>query len=366
MRRFFRLAPATLAIAAVLLSAPVPAFAVNKDMIQLQTQIQQLQDAVARLQQSNDERMGVMKDLVQQTTDSVNKMALAVDSLQKQVRVQSEASGKGIETVSGQMQSLNDSVDELKARLAKIDRAIADVQSTQQSMGARMDSSGGSPVPATASPMDSPASAPAMPSSTGRSSRLAPPVSSVPSAAAGLPTSAAAPPVEDLYRTAFSDFNGAKYSLASAEFADVIKFYPESNLAGNSYFYLGEIDYKAGRYAPASKNYDKVIEQYPGNQKIPVAQLRKGESLLGLKQTEAGARELRSLIQRYPNSQEAVAARSKLNALGITVVPRNRKSALKSAYRAAGQQSQPLDRQSPVAAVGEAGRQSSRTIRWQP
>ncbi|SEB38301.1 tetratricopeptide repeat protein [Terriglobus roseus] len=323
MRRFFRLAPATLAIAAVLLSTPTPAFAVNKDMIQLQTQIQQLQDAVARLQQSNDERMGVMKDLVQQTTDSVNKMAGALDTLQKQMRVQSEATGKGLETVSGQMQSLNDSVDELKARLAKIDRAIADVQSAQQSMGARMDN-GGSPAPA-AAPMDSPPSA-----SSGKTSKQAPPPSAGPSASAllpsnaELPTSSTAPPVDDLYRTAFSDYNGAKYSLASAEFTDVIKFYPDSNLAGNAYFYLGEIDYKAGRFASASKNYDKVIEQYPGNQKIPVSQLRKGESLLSMKQTEAGARELRSLIQRYPNSQEALAARTKLNALGITIVPRTR------------------------------------------
>ena len=321
MRRFLRLAPATLAVAAVLLSVPVPAFAVNKDMIQLQTQIQQLQDAVARLQQSNDERMGVMKDLVQQTTDSVNKMALTLDTLQKQMHAQSESSGKALDTVSGQMQSLNDSVDELKARLAKIDRSIGDVQSTQQSMSARMDSS--SPAPA-AVPLDSPAPPVSTPAPNGKASKSLPPLSAAPSANAGLPTSAAAPPVEDLYRTAFSDFNGAKYSLASAEFADVIKFYPDSNLAGNSYFYLGEIDYKAGRFAPASKNYDKVIEQYPGNQKIPVSQLRKGESLLSLKQTEAGARELRSLIQRYPNSQEAVAARSKLNALGITVVPRTR------------------------------------------
>jgi tol-pal system protein YbgF len=324
MRRLFRLAPATLAVAAVLLSVPTPAFAVNKDMIQLQTQIQQLQDAVARLQQSNDERMGVMKDLVQQTTDSVNKMAVALDTLQKQMHVQSEASGKGLETVSGQMQSLNDSVDELKARLAKIDHAIADVQSTQQSMGARMDN-GGSPAPA-AAPMDTPP--PAAPA--GKTSKLSPPpISAGPSASAvptnaGLPTSAAAPPLDDLYRTAFSDYNGAKYSLASAEFTDVIKFYPDSNLAGNAYFYLGEIEYKAGRFAAAAKNYDKVIEQYPGNQKIPVSQLRKGESLLALKQNDAGARELRSLIQRYPNSQEALAARSKLNALGITIVPRTR------------------------------------------
>jgi TolA-binding protein len=323
MRRFLRLAPASLALAAVLFSAPVPAFAVNKDMVQLQTQVQQLMDAVARLQQSNDERMGVMKDLVQQTTDSVNRMSVAVDALQKQGRTQSDASARSLETVSGQMQSLNDSIDELKARLAKMERALGDVQSSQQSISARLES-GAAPtsgtMPVSGAPMDSPAPGATAPPPT----KGGKPSAMIPSANASLPSNPSAPPVEDLYRTAFSDYNGAKYPLASAEFNDVIRFYPDSNLAGNSYFYLGEIDYKAGRYAPAARNYDKVMEQYPGNPKIAVSQLRKGESLLALKQTDAGARELRSLIQRYPNSQEAVAARSKLNGLGITVVPRNR------------------------------------------
>ena len=71
---------------AALLFGGSSAFAVNKDMVQLQTQIQQLQDAVARLQQSNDERMGVMKDLIQQTADSVNRMSSTVDTLHKQMQ----------------------------------------------------------------------------------------------------------------------------------------------------------------------------------------------------------------------------------------------------------------------------------------
>src|ERR1700689_3451639 len=111
--RPLRFARAALFAAAIFCT--VPAFGVNKDMVQLQTQVQQLQDAVARLQQSNDERMGVLKDLVQQNADSVNKMSLAVGALQQLLRTQAEASGTKLDQVSGQMQSLNDSVDEVKA-----------------------------------------------------------------------------------------------------------------------------------------------------------------------------------------------------------------------------------------------------------
>lgn len=322
MHRNFRSVPATIALAAILFTTPTPAFAANKDMIELQTQVRALQDAVARLQQSNDERMGVMRDLIQQTTDAVNKMAVTMDTVQRQMHAQSESTGKNVETLSGQMQSLNDSLDELKARLGRIEKNIGDVQSQQQSISAKLDNGGGGMASGGAPMTDNGAPAPSgnLPAPVVRNGK---PSAAVP-AAASLPTSPSAPPVEDLYRTAFSDFNGAKYTLASGEFNDVIKFYPDSNLAGNSYFYLGEIEYKAGRFASAAKNYDKVMEQYPGNSKTAVSQLRKGESLLGMKQTDAGVRELRSLIQRYPNTQEATAARSKLNALGVTVVPRNR------------------------------------------
>ena len=69
--------------AAVLFALPgvAPhAFAVSKEMIQLQTQVQQLQDMVQHLQTSNDERMGVIVNLVQQNTDNVNRMMTAVSA----------------------------------------------------------------------------------------------------------------------------------------------------------------------------------------------------------------------------------------------------------------------------------------------
>ncbi len=316
MQRSIRFAPAVLALAALLVLAPAPAHAANKEMIELQTQVRALADAIARLQQSNDERMGVMKDLVQQTTDSVNKMQLTLDTLQRQTRAQSEGNSTKVEQVSAQVQSLNDSLDELKARLGRMEKSLGDIGNSQASINARLATG---PAPATAAPDSapmntSPVAAPP-PVTRGKPSAAAP-AAAVPIAADPISTNPSAPPVEDLYRTAFSDYNGAKYPLATAEFNDLIRYYPDSNLAGNAYFYLGEIDYKAGRFGPASRNYDRVMEQYPGNNKIAVAQLRKGESLIALKQTDAGARELRSLIQRFPNSPEAVTARAKLGSLG--------------------------------------------------
>jgi len=64
--------------------AVTPAWGVSKEMIQLQTQVQQLQEQMTAMQRSFDERMGVMKNLVERDTDSVNKVAAALTALQNQ------------------------------------------------------------------------------------------------------------------------------------------------------------------------------------------------------------------------------------------------------------------------------------------
>jgi TolA-binding protein len=300
-----------------------PAFAVNKDMVQLQTQIQALQDAVARLQQANDERMGVMKDLVQQSADSINKMSVNIDTLQKQMQAQQEAQNGKIDQVSGQIQSLNDSVDEIKARIASLQKLLQDVQGQQQSINANMQNlpqpgaSAAPPPPVNSAPDNSDApKTPAPIVRKGKPSAAAAPVAEAPTTA---PT---VPPADDLYKTALGDYMSAKYALAASEFADVVKFYPDDPLSGNSFYYQAEINYRSGRYLEAIKNYDSVVEQYPDSNKVPVSHLHKGMALMALKQTDAGVRELRLLIQRFPNSPEAMQARSKLSGLGIPVVPK--------------------------------------------
>ena len=135
-RKSIRLA--SVVILGVAISFTPEAFAANRDMIQLQTQVQQLQDAVARLQQTNDERMGVMKDLIQQSADAVNKMSSNMDDLKKQLLDQQNAQNNKIDQVSGQIQAMNDSIDEVKARIGNLEKVLQNVQNQQQSISAGM------------------------------------------------------------------------------------------------------------------------------------------------------------------------------------------------------------------------------------
>jgi tol-pal system protein YbgF len=244
--------------------------------VQLQTQVQQLQEQMTAMQRSFDERMGVMKNLVEQDTDAVNKVANALNGLQATLAKQQGDAGGKIDQLSGQIQALNDTMDELKARLAKVSKQLEDMQSAQQSLGAQQ---------------------------------------ATQQAAADAAKNA--PPPDVLYNNALRDYNGGKNDLALQECSDYIKYYPNTDLAGNCYFYLGEIQFRQGNYEQAAQSYDQDLQNFPSGTKAASAQLKKGFSLIELGKKDEGVTELRRLIQRYPHSPEALQARERLRKLGV-------------------------------------------------
>ncbi len=118
-----------------------------------------------------------------------------------------------------------------------------------------------------------------------------------------------------MYRTAYGDYNAAKYPLAMQEFQELAKAYPDDNLAGNAWFYMGEINKQTQKPTAAVTDYNHLIERYPDNVKVPAAHLHKADAMIAMRQNDKAALELRALIQRYPNSPEAATARNKLAAL---------------------------------------------------
>ena len=310
------------AVLAVLLGAmPVRAHAVSKEMIQLQTQVQQLLDMVQRLQSTLDTRFAVVQNLAQQTSDQAVQMNATVTALQQKLNAQNQAIDGKLDTNSGQIQSLNDSVDELKTRIAKLEKSIQDMQSQLQSMQtppANGMAANGMPATGTM-----PANG-AMQSPGGDQT---PGAAGAPQGQPGMgqmpgPAVSQTPPLEQTYQGAMSDYNAARYKLAEGEFQDVIHYYPLDNMAGSAQFYLGEIAYHEKKYEDAVKDYNAVLEGFAGNAKAPAAQLHKGLALLELKKRTAGIQELRDLIKRYPRTPEAAHARSKLNGMGVRIVPR--------------------------------------------
>jgi tol-pal system protein YbgF len=272
---------ALLALLSTFWLAATPAFAASKEMIQLQTQVQQLQEQMTAMQRSFDERMGVMKNLVETDTDAINKATGAIVSLQNTLQRQQGDSAGRVDQLSEQMQTLNDTLDELKSRLTKVSKQLEDMQAGQQSLAAQQ--------------------------ATQAQQQQA---------------VAQAPPPDVLYNNALRDYNGDKNDLAIQEFSDYIKFYPNTDLAGNCYFYLGEIQFRQGNFQQAAQSYDQVLQNFPSGNKSASAQLKKGFSLIELGKQEDGVVELRHVIQRYPKSNEALQARERLKKLGVSTTAR--------------------------------------------
>ncbi len=291
-------------LAAVVASAPSPARAANKDIVELQTQVNQLMDMVQRLQSTVDAKFGLIQHLVEQTADNANRVSASVEALQKKLESQAEGTNAKLDTTSGQVQALNDSVDELKSRMAKLDKSIQDLQGQLQNLQAP-------PASVPGQQGTQPAPGP------GAGAVTAPPAGTV----AG-PAAAQAPPLQETYQAGLRDYNGGRFQVAQGEFQDVLTYYPQDDLAGNAQFYLGEIAYQQKDYANAVKAYNAVLEGFAGSPKAAAAQLHKGLALLQEGKRDAGIRELRALIQRHPQTPEATQARNKLNAMGVRVVAR--------------------------------------------
>jgi TolA-binding protein len=299
--------------ALVLLPSGVPAHAVSKEIVELQTQVQQLLDMVQRLQSTLDTRFGVLQNLAQQTADEAHQMSTAVNGLQQKLSTQNDALNGKLDSTSGQIQSLNDSVDELKSRITKLDKTVQDLQAQLQTMQ--------SPPPG-AQPAAG-AVPGAMPQGGVDTSQPASGQQSGPPAGpASAPAAPQAPPLQDTFQSGVRDYNAARYQVAQSEFQDVVHYYPLDDLAGTAQFYLGEIAFQKQDYQSAINAYNAVLEGFSGNAKAPAAQLHKGYALLAMDKKDAGIRELRLLIQRHPQTPEAARARSKLNGMGVRITPR--------------------------------------------
>jgi tol-pal system protein YbgF len=254
-----------------------PAYGANKDIVELQTQVSQLQQQITQMKQSFDERMGVMRNLLEHNTDAANKVTAVINDLQTSINKQQQDRAAQVDQISGQIQALNDTMDELKVRLAKLSKQFEDMQAAQQSLAAQQSQ-----------------------------------------AQQQAQAIAQAPAPDVLYNQALRDYTGGQNDLAVQEFNDYIKFYPNTDLAGNAYFYLAEIQFKAADYKKAVANYDLVLQNFPSGNKAAAAQLKKGYALLELGKQDEGKQELKHVIQRYPRTTEATQARERLRKLGTT------------------------------------------------
>lgn len=280
--------------------APPPADAVSRQIIEIQQTVGQILQNQQDIRSDIDSKFASMQTLVQQSLNSANSMSQTMGALQKTVQDAQANNGANSSSTTQQMQGISDNMQDLQARLAKLAQQMTDMQSTLQTINAKVSTNSPTPLSGVASDAG-PGTAANQP--------------------APAPTAAQSPanlqPIsgDTLYSNAVRDLNTSNYALSRQEFSDYLANFPDGPFAANAQFYTGEIAYAQGKYTTAIGAYDKVIVNYPRSSKVAPAMLEKGRALAQTNKRISAMREFRELIRRFPGSDEAKKAEPELRRL---------------------------------------------------
>jgi tol-pal system protein YbgF len=122
---------------------------------------------------------------------------------------------------------------------------------------------------------------------------------------------------ETLYQTAYSDYLRGNYDLALLGFRQYLESFPDTDLADNASYWIGECFYRQQKYAEAIAQYDEVLSRWPRSDKTASSQLKKGYAQIELGRRDDGIRQLQAVARDFPNSDEANLARQRLQSLGV-------------------------------------------------
>jgi len=117
---------------------------------------------------------------------------------------------------------------------------------------------------------------------------------------------------EVVYQTAYNDYINRNYDLAVLEFQGFLTAFPNSDLADNAQYWIGECYYSQQRYEDALAGFSTVLQQYPNGDKYIPAMLKKGLSQIETGNLRSGKMILAKLIEDYPYSTEAKIAQDRL------------------------------------------------------
>jgi tol-pal system protein YbgF len=114
------------------------------------------------------------------------------------------------------------------------------------------------------------------------------------------------------YTRAFDALKSTDYASAITRFRDFLRSYPQSQLAGNAQYWLGEAYYVTHDYDNAAATFRAVGEQYPQSPKVPDALLKLGLTQIDQKKLTDARATLKQVMQRFPNSDAAKLAAARL------------------------------------------------------
>jgi tol-pal system protein YbgF len=117
------------------------------------------------------------------------------------------------------------------------------------------------------------------------------------------------------YARAFDALKSNDYPSAITRFKEFLRNYPQSNLAGNAAYWLGESYYLTRDLDSAAASFRSVGEQYPKSPKVPDALVKLGITQVDQKRLTDARATLTEVVHRYPGTDAAKLAAGRLQNL---------------------------------------------------
>ncbi|MGB8951050.1 MAG: tol-pal system protein YbgF [Candidatus Aminicenantales bacterium] len=120
---------------------------------------------------------------------------------------------------------------------------------------------------------------------------------------------------QEIYNTAYSDYQKGNYELAIDGFRIYREQFPTSPLADNAQYMIGECYFSQKKFADAIEQFNDFILNYPQGDKMAAAYLKKGICYAELQRKEEAVAAFKLLITKYPLEEETKIAQQKLKEL---------------------------------------------------
>ena len=120
---------------------------------------------------------------------------------------------------------------------------------------------------------------------------------------------------QEVYNTSYADYLKGSFELAVDGFRLYRESFPDSPLADNALYWIGECDYSLRRFPEAIEEFNNLILNYPQSDKIAASYLKKGLALAELKKKDEALVVLRLLVSKFPLDEEAKIAQEKIKEL---------------------------------------------------
>jgi tol-pal system protein YbgF len=142
--------------------------------------------------------------------------------------------------------------------------------------------------------------------------RLASAQTAAPPGMPGSPQPSAPGADQAAYDQAFNLLKASKYTDAIVSFQQFLQSWPQSSLADNAQYWLGEAYYVTRDFQNAAAAFQTVLDRWPASRRAPDALLKLGYTQAELQHIAQARATLTSVSTRFPGSDAANLAAARL------------------------------------------------------